>query len=95
MFATAEQCNELVRVVVKKHAGRVSATDNGDFADPADNEVHALEWIKSTIAEKVLNGDLGYVEDEVVAEFYRYRKNQPQGSPLAKAKGAMHACAHR
>lgn len=95
LFATAEQFNELVREIVEKHAGRTSATDSGDFADPADNEVRALEWIKSTIADKLQNGDRGYVEHEVVEEFNKYRKNQPKGSALDHAKSAMHACAHQ
>jgi len=95
LFATAEQFNELVREIVEKHAGRASAADSGDFADLADNEVRALEWIKSTIADKLQNGDHGYVEHEVVEEFNKYRKNQPKGSAHAHAKSAMQACAHQ
>lgn len=95
MFATAEQFNELVRSIVKKHAGRTSVPDIGDFNNAEDNEVRALEWIKSTIAEEIENGGHGYVEDEVVAEFKKYRKNHSQGSPLDQAKSAMHECAHK
>jgi len=60
-----------------------------------DIEANALKWIADTIAADKAKGCYGHVEEEVVAEFNKYRKNDPQGSPMAHAQSAMHECAHQ
>lgn len=64
-------------------------------ASDQDTESNALQWIASTIAADKASGCYGHVESEVVATFNKFRKNHPQGSPMAQAQSAMHECAHQ
>lgn len=75
--------------------GLASSLAGVDSPDATDDEANALKWIANTIATDKANGCYGHVPEEVVAEFNKYRRNNPKGSPMDHAKSAMDACAHQ
>ena len=92
-----ELARGIVTVVNSNLARRNFATALGGdhLPDQTDSDANALIWIADTIATDKANGCYGYVEEEVVAEFNKYRSNNPNASPMDHAKSAMHACAHQ